>query len=501
MSKPSPDPSKNIGLAFRRVAEANPDLPAIIAADITLTYAKLRQVADVFAYRMYEHGIASGSLVALQTRDIIASIATMLGASMLGAQFTTLEKELLETAAVTPTHLLRSPDATPIDGLKYIVMDESWSPKHTTLPTDAPTLFPDLTDAEADWWIIHTSGTTGAPKYMGVSQRVVFDRSMAARVDFHPHQTRLCSLFNCTARPFYVRATAALLNACTIVDTVDPAFMSNTGVTLVCGAPRQVVAWLDGRVLKPKLPLLQVSGSRLSDETAKILLASFDRVEDVYGASETNKSFVNVKAMVGESVVATGKPCDSVIEILSDSFAPCPPGVIGHVRVQNPYMVNGYIDAPEANASAFQNGWFHPGDYGLWGERGELIIHGRSDDVINIGGRKIAADAVDRALMVDGIDSAVCFRDPRIPDLGGLVALVVLSPGADPDHCVATAHAACLSALGATATPSHIFVVKEIPVTFDGVPRRNECQRLILNLLQGGASNGPSTGKDIGTRA
>ncbi|MBI1416608.1 MAG: AMP-binding protein [Limimaricola sp.] len=473
-----------IAEGFRAVVEAQPDAPAVIAADITLSNLKLWQLSCSFAFRMHKEDIGPGTTVALHTTDLIASLATMLASAMLGARFETLEDVLWEVPSVRPSHVLRTPEAPPLSGISSIEIDATWSPRFA--PPEAVTFAPPSPpDPDAPWWIIHTSGTTGRPKFMQLGQRAIVARSYAVRNDFVPGRTVLCSLFVCTARPFFVRATAALLNGCPIVDTVDPAFMRAHGVTLVCGAPLQTLAWLDGRVLAPKLPRLQVSGTRLSDAQAEALLQSFDVVEDVYGASETNKSFVNLKSLEDGRVVSTGKPCDSEVQIIGPSFEPCAPGEIGTVRVRNGYMAPGYIDAPEATARAFQDGWFLPGDYASWGPRGDLRIEGRVDEVINLGGQKLHPSIVDAALAeAAGVTEAVCFRDPDPATAPGLAAFLVVAPGVDPDRAAQEAHDACTARLGPLFTPARIYVVQAIPKTFDGIPRRSECQRLALDIAR-----------------
>lgn len=40
------------------------------------------------------------------------------------------------------------------------------------------------------------------------------------------------------------------------------------------------------------------------------------------------------------------------------------PGEEGEVRIRNSYLATGYLDAPEASARAFRDGWFHPATVG-----------------------------------------------------------------------------------------------------------------------------------------
>ena len=172
--------------------------------------------------------------------------------------------------------------------------------------------------------------------------------------------------------------------------------------------------WLAGRTIAPRMPLIQVSGAKLSDADAAILLQSFDTVEDVYGSSETSKSFVNVKTLSQGRVVTRGQPLDSEVQIIGADGEPCTrPGSEGTVRIRNGYMASAYIAEPQATEKAFRDGWFYPGDLGWWGPAGELVISGRLDEIINLGGEKVDPTTVDEVLCsVRGITGAASFRDP-----------------------------------------------------------------------------------------
>jgi acyl-CoA synthetase (AMP-forming)/AMP-acid ligase II len=470
----------NIARCFARVALENPDHKAIIAADITLSYAKLWRIIRGFATRMQEIGIGQGSVVAVHSKDMIACIASMMATSLLGAGYVPFEGHLVVGAAVRPTHFLRSPDVSPYPTVNYHLMNTSWPQAAAPDPASDGSEFAGYERAEDPWLFVPTSGTTGEAKYLGLSQRDVYYRSLAVREDFQPFHTRFCSLFPCDTRPFFARANAALLGACTIIDAIDIAFMQAHGVNLVCGAPRMAMEWLAGRRISPKIPALQVSGAKLSDADATFLLESFDTVEDVYGASETSKSFVNVKALDGGRLTTRGKPLDSEVQIVGDDGAPITaPGLQGAVRIRNDYMASAYIAAPVSSQRAFRNGWFHPGDVASWGPAGELVVAGRLDAVVNLGGVKINLGDVDEVLCsVDGISAAAAFRDPSQPNPPRLMAMVTVSSTAEADKSVAAAHSACLDRFGFIFAPRIILVVPSIPMTIDGAPRRVECERL-----------------------
>ena len=110
-------------------------------------------------------------------------------------------------------------------------------------------------------------------------------------------------------------------------------------------------------------------------------------------------------------------------------------GVTGEVAIKGPNVTRGYENNPEANATAFVNGWFRTGDQGYFDEEGYLFITGRLKELINRGGEKIAPREIDEALLAHPwCRQAVAFSVPH-PSLGEDVsAAVVLRAGASRDE-------------------------------------------------------------------
>jgi malonyl-CoA/methylmalonyl-CoA synthetase len=104
---------------------------------------------------------------------------------------------------------------------------------------------------------------------------------------------------------------------------------------------------------------------------------------------------------------------------------------IGEIEVRGPNLFSGYLNSPEATASAMHDGWFATGDMATRDRRGYIRIVGRrATDLIKSGGYKIGAGEVEAALREHPavLDAAVT-GEPD-PDLGELVvAWVVLQDG------------------------------------------------------------------------
>lgn len=471
--------SRSIGLVYGQIAQSNADFPALIREAMVLNHGEFWQLVRAMAFRMRALGVTNNSLIALNTHDMFISLGVLFASSLLGSRLVVASKVLAHAQTVQPTHFFRSFEAVGSKLVEFREIDESWFPNERTksLPDD----FPGTPDPESDWLYLHTSGTTGKPKFIALSERMVRDRTLAVSSDFPFRKTTFASVFNYTSRPFYARAIGTLLNAGSIVDSEELNFWVKSGVNLVCGAPGQVTALLNGQVISPRLPRLEVSGAKLLPGAAEAFLESFEQVVDVYGAGETNKTFANIICRDSEGhIFKTGKHLDSIVEIVSADGKLCPPGSIGSVRVKNDYTAKEYLRAPELSAKSFRDGWFYPGDLATWGENGELIVLSREDDVINLGGYKINATLLDLLFAsVEGIREAIVFNNPKPSVEDRILIFVVYERDVDRGKLVAEVCRLAQAKIGVVLMPRCVRSIDAIPRTQSGEPDRLSCENLV----------------------
>src|SRR5262249_17275931 len=67
-----------------------------------------------------------------------------------------------------------------------------------------------------------------------------------------------------------------------------------------------------------------------------------------------------------------------------------PAGRQGEVTIRGANVMHGYLNNPDANRSAFVDGYFRTGDQGVLDENGYLMLTGRLKELINRGGEKIS---------------------------------------------------------------------------------------------------------------
>lgn len=73
-------------------------------------------------------------------------------------------------------------------------------------------------------------------------------------------------------------------------------------------------------------------------------------------------------------------------------------GEVGELMVKGPQIMAGYYNAPELNAMALREGWFHTGDLARSDEEGFFYLVDRKDDLIIVGGFNVYPSEVEEVL-------------------------------------------------------------------------------------------------------
>lgn len=148
---------------------------------------------------------------------------------------------------------------------------------------------------------------------------------------------------------------------------------------------------------------------RLLDAGFAATLRSYDAV--LVGGAASPAPLLAAARLDGVPVVTTygmtetcggcvydGRPLDGSLVRLDDD---------GTIWLGGTTIASGYLGDPERSAASFVDGWFRTGDLGRI-EEGVLTVLGRSDDLINTGGLKIAPRIVeDAAATLAGVREAV----------------------------------------------------------------------------------------------
>jgi o-succinylbenzoate---CoA ligase len=151
----------------------------------------------------------------------------------------------------------------------------------------------------------------------------------------------------------------------------------------------------------------------------------------------------------------------------------------GTVELAGPMLATGYLDAEEATARAFHDGWFRTCDLGQFDAQGRLHVLGRADDVIVTGGLNVAPADVEAVLTsLPGV-SAACVVGVPDPEWGERVTAAVIP--ADPEHPPDPEglRAATRRLLTGAQVPKEIVLFDALPLRGVGKPDRNAVRSLL----------------------
>ena len=88
------------------------------------------------------------------------------------------------------------------------------------------------------------------------------------------------------------------------------------------------------------------------------------------------------------------------IRLIDDKGNDVPPGEQGEIALRAPFVMKGYFNAPDLNASTFiEGGWLRTRDVGCFDEEGYLYLVDRTSDMIITGGYNVYPREVEDALM------------------------------------------------------------------------------------------------------
>jgi len=151
------------------------------------------------------------------------------------------------------------------------------------------------------------------------------------------------------------------------------------------------------------------------------------------------------------------------------------PGERGEICIRGHNVMNYYFQRPEANQETFKFGWFRSGDEGFYEVDGQgrhfFFITGRIKELINRGGVKFSPfDIEERLLELPGVKAglAVAFANDYYGEEIG--AYIVLEEGSQLDEAAVIAH--CRATLGFAKSPKAIIFGRDIPVTSTGKYQR-----------------------------
>ncbi len=150
------------------------------------------------------------------------------------------------------------------------------------------------------------------------------------------------------------------------------------------------------------------------------------------------------------------------VRVADADGAALPVGSVGEVLVRGDSVMAGYWGNPEATAAALRGGWLFTGDVGRLDADGFLTLLDRSKDLIISGGSNIYPREVEEVLLTAPGVAEVAVVGAPDPEWGEVVvAFVVPAPGAQTSAEALDQH--CLAQMARFKRPKHYRLVDALP--------------------------------------
>jgi acetyl-CoA synthetase len=374
-------------------------------------------------------------------------------------------------------------------------------------------------DSEHPLFIAYTSGTTGKPKgsvHVHGGFLVKIAEEVAYQADLHQDET----LFWVTdlgwiMGPWEIVGAGALGATVFLYDGAPnhPApdriwdMIERHRVTTLGISPTLIRALIpagEEQVRKHDLASLRVLGSTGEPWNPDPYLWFFNEVGggrcpiiNISGGTEVGACFLSPLPITSLKPTSLRGPALGMdVDVFGSDGRPVSPGEVGELVCKQPWpgMTRGIWRDPERYLDTYWRRWpdvWVHGDWASVDEDGFWFLHGRSDDTMNVAGKRVGPAEVESALAHHAtvIESAVIGVPDEVKG-EAIWCFVVTRPGSERDDRLVKELAATVGEhLGKAFRPSKIVFVEELPKTRSAKIMRRTLRAVVLGKDPGDLSS------------
>lgn len=436
-----PLPEQSIFALFEQQVMQQPNQPAIVMGDVEVSYYQLWELAEKVASALRVNNVREQSYIGIYIDRSIEMLAIMLGVLKSNCVYVPLDTKypLLKIESIINTadlfHVITSERVvdkltTHFNGKQAItfhVIEKVLLNMNIEMIATRDIIPINQKASDKLAYVMFTSGTTGAPKGVMVTQLNVINYcqwfcettrfNAMSIIDFSSSIAFDLSV-PCTLAPLMCGGKIAI---CDDAEKTNPQrylqHLIHNKVTHTELTPGYVEMLLNYPGLIYELVDLQVlllgADVVLSCDVSKWLaICPHHQIVNEYGPTETTVSatsyFVNKDVMVNEASVPIGRPAfNSSCYLLDKHGNLTPAGIKGELHIGGAQVANGYLGKPALTQekfiiSSFQNHHeiiYKTGDLACWLPDGNLQFFGRNDHQVKIQGYRIELAGIESMLL------------------------------------------------------------------------------------------------------
>ncbi len=425
------------GVALRQLAMAHPDRPALTCGEVTLTRLQLIDRSDYLAELFAEHGVTSGSTVAIVLPNSVGLIQSIIAAWQLGAIplpishiAPSLERDAIVHLA-DPTLLVgvSQSEAGNRRTLEFIQDDLQPSSNSALRPTISP-----------QWKMMTSGGSTGRPKLILTTQPGVLESVAAASSIFRiPTGGPVLVTGPLSHNGPFLTATLALLfgdhvllmprfdaaETLSLVETygVNWLYLVPTMMQRIWRLPEDLRWKTDVSSLKVAFHMGAPCAHWLKE--AWIGWLGPERVLELYAGTEGQAATVITGSEWLRHRGSVGRPAYGELDVRDSTGQHLAPYKVGEIWLR-PSAARAprykYIGAEPKRAD---DRWESLGDMGYFDNDGYIYITDRSTDMFLVGGANVYPAEIEAALDEHPAVRSSCAIGLPDDDLGNVPHAIV----------------------------------------------------------------------------